>query len=117
MSSPGRTLIDTELLISSDSVEVSVRVLWSLICGDQRSGLAYDNLVSQVLRFLSTAIRPRNCRGIFENRETINSLVEGVVVPNVSLRTHGVEQFEDDPLEYVHLDLSFAGASSAAVGG
>ena len=98
-------------------MEAFVRTLWSLLSGDQRSGLAYDNLVSQALRFLSTAIRSGNYRGIFENRETINGLVEGVVVPNVSLRTHEVEQFEDDPLEYVRLDLSFASASSAAVAG
>ena len=98
-------------------MEVFVRVLWSLISGDQRSGLAYSNLASQALRFLDTVIRSGNYRGIFENRETISSLVEGVVVPNVSLRTHEVEQFEDDPLEYVRLDLSVASASSAVVAG
>ena len=45
------------------------------------------------------------------------SLVEDVVVLNVSLRAHEVVQFEDDPLEYVRLDLSFASASSAGVAG
>ncbi|KAL5508773.1 hypothetical protein ACEPAG_4752 [Sanghuangporus baumii] len=35
--------------------------------------------------------------------------------PNVSLGTHEVEQFEDDPLECVRLDLTFASASSAAI--
>ncbi|KAL5508780.1 hypothetical protein ACEPAG_4759 [Sanghuangporus baumii] len=83
----------------------------------RRSGVAYDGLVSQSHRFLSTAIRSGNYRGIFESRETVDGLVEGVVVPNVSLRTHEVEQFEDDPLEYVRLDLSFASASSAAIAG
>ena len=73
--------------------------------------------MSQALRFSSTAIRPGNYRRIFENRETINSLVEGVVAPSISLRIHEVEQFEDDPLEYVRFDLSFASASSATVAG
>ena len=73
--------------------------------------------MSQVLRFLSTAIRPRNYRGIFENRETINSLVEGVVVPRISPRIHDVERCEGGPLEYARLDLSFASARSAAVAG
>ena len=36
---------------------------------------------------------------------------------NISRRTHKVEQFEDDPLEYVHLDLSFSSVDSAAVVG
>ncbi|KAL5498046.1 CSE1_1 [Sanghuangporus vaninii] len=106
-----------ELLISSNSVEAFVRALWGLLSGGQRSGVAYDGLVSQSLRFLSTAIRSGNYRAIFESRETIDGLVEGVVVPNVSLRTHEVEQFEDDPLEYVRLDLTFASASSAAIAG
>ncbi len=39
-------------------------------------------------------------------RETISSLVQGVVVPNVALREHDVEQFEDDPLEFIRLDLA-----------
>jgi len=28
------------------------------------------------------------------------------VVPNVALREHDVEQFEDDPLEFIRLDLA-----------
>ncbi|KAL5512098.1 hypothetical protein ACEPAG_3619 [Sanghuangporus baumii] len=72
-------------------------------------------LVSQSLRFLSTAVCSGNYREIFESRETIDDLVEGVVVRNVSLGTHEVVQFEDDALEYVHLDLTFASASSAAI--
>ncbi|KAH8112452.1 Cse1-domain-containing protein [Phellopilus nigrolimitatus] len=103
-----------ELLISSSSVESFVRALWTLLGGGQRSGVAYDGLVSQSLRFLSTAIRSGNYRGIFESKETISGLVEGVVVPNVTLREHEVEQFEDDPLEYVRVDLSFASASAAS---
>ena len=92
-------------------------LFWSLLSGDQRSGLTDYNLVSQALRFLSTAIRSGNYLGIFENRETINSLVEGVVVPNVPLTAHEIEQFEAHPLEYVRLDLSFSSAGSAAVAG
>lgn len=106
-----------ELLTSSSSVESFMRALWTLLGGGQRSGIAFDGLVSQSLRFLSTAIRSGNYRAIFESRETINGLVEGVVVPNVTLREHEVEQFEDDPLEYVRLDLTFASASSATVAG
>ena len=35
-----------------------------------------------------------------------------MVVPNVGLREHEIEQFEDDPLEYIRLDLAI-GSSSA----
>lgn len=106
-----------ELLTSSGSVQVFMTALWTLFGNGQRSGLAYDGLVSQSLRFLSAAIRSGNYNGIFENVGTVQSLVQGIVVPNVTLRDHEVEQFEDDPLEYVRLDLSFAGASAAASSG
>lgn len=106
-----------ELLTSSESVQAFVTALWELLGNGQRNGLAYDGLVSQSLRFLSAAIRSGNYRGIFENTNTIQGLIQGVVVPNVTLREYEVEQFEDDPLEYVRLDLSFASASAAASSG
>lgn len=34
--------------------------------------------------------------------------MQGVVVPNVALREHEVEQFEDDPLEYIRMDLALS---------
>lgn len=94
-----------ELLTSSSSVETYVRALWELLGGGSRIGVSYDGvrllcvllsshphffmrpqLVSQSLRFLSTAIRSGNYKQIFEAKETIAGLVEGVVVPNVGLR-------------------------------
>jgi exportin-2 (importin alpha re-exporter) len=69
--------------------------------------------VSQALKFLSTAIRTGYYKQLFSSKETISSLVQGVVVPNALLREHDVEQFEDDPLEYVRLDLSPTGSDAA----
>lgn len=42
--------------------------------------------------------------------------MEHVVVPNVSLRTHELELFEDDPLEYIRLDLSLPLSASGSSG-
>ena len=67
--------------------------------------------LSQSSRFISTAIRSGYYKSLFSSRETTSSLVQGVVVPNVALREHDVEQFEDDPLEYVRLDLSLPSSS------
>lgn len=38
--------------------------------------------------------------------------MQGVVVPNVALREHDIEQFEDDPLEFIRLDLSLSSAGT-----
>ncbi len=63
-------------------------------------------VVSQALRFVSSAIRSGHYQSLFAADNIISSLVEGVVIPNVALREHDVEQFEDDPLEFIRLDLA-----------
>lgn len=68
--------------------------------------------MSQSLRFISSAIRTGYYRELFSAQDTIPSLVQGVVVPNVTLREHDVEQFEDDPLEFIRLDLAVASTGS-----
>lgn len=69
-------------------------------------------MVSQSLRFISTAIRTGYYKELFSSRDTISTLVQGVVIPNVSLRELDVEQFEDDPLEFIRLDLSLSAAGT-----
>jgi exportin-2 (importin alpha re-exporter) len=69
---------------------------------------------------------------LFGSRDTISNLVQGVVVPNVSLRgekyppffflftsliwnkEHDVEQFEDDPLEFIRRDLTVTSSADVA---
>ncbi|KAF8063522.1 CAS/CSE protein [Lyophyllum atratum] len=101
-------------LQNSPSVESLVQAVWALIGSNKLPGLADDSLVSQSLRFISTAIRSGYYKPLFSSRETISSLVQGVVVPNVALREHDVEQFEDDPLEFIRLDLSLSSAGTDA---
>jgi hypothetical protein len=50
-----------------------------------------QQLVSQSLRFISTAIRSGAYRDIFEAHDTIRGLIAGVVVPNLALRMRDVE--------------------------
>ncbi|KAL4253719.1 XPO2/CSE1 family protein [Abortiporus biennis] len=104
-----------ETLQSVASVPAIVRGVWELVGSGARSSVADDALVSQSLRFLSTAIRSGYYKDLFGSEETISTLVQGVVVPNVALREHDIEQFEDDPLEYIRLDLSIP-SSSAGLG-
>ena len=70
--------------------------------------IGYLQLVAQALNFISTAIHSGYYKSLFSSRETIKAIVEGVVLPNVSLREHEVEQFEDDPLEYIQVDLALS---------
>ncbi|OSC99927.1 Cse1-domain-containing protein [Trametes coccinea BRFM310] len=95
-----------ETLQASASVEAFVRAIWDLVGGGKRPSVADDGLVSQSLRFIGSAIRTGYYKQLFSSKETISGLVQGVVVPNVALREHELEQFEDDPLEYIRLDLA-----------
>ena len=74
--------------------------------------MANSQLVSQSLRFISTAIRSGAYRGIFETPDTVEGLIAGVVVPNLMLRTRDVEAFEDTPLEYVRGELQVSEIST-----
>ncbi|KAG6868898.1 hypothetical protein C0993_008196 [Termitomyces sp. T159_Od127] len=101
-------ILEIAELQQSPAVESFVQSVWNLIGSNQLPGIADDNLVSQSLRFISTAIRSGQWKTLFSARETISSLGQGVVVPNVALREHDVEQFEDDPLEFIRLDLALS---------
>lgn len=90
----------------------------SVVSTNPNSPIHGTQLVSQALRFISTAIRSGYYKSLFSSHEVISSLVQGVVVPNVSLRTHDIEQFEDDPLEFIRLDLALpSGGSVGGAGG
>ncbi|KAI0077557.1 Cse1-domain-containing protein [Panus rudis PR-1116 ss-1] len=106
-----------ETLQGSGTVEALVQKIWALIEGGKLPGQADDGLVSQALRFISTAIRSGHYKELFGSRDTIASLVQGVVIPNVTIREHEIEQFEDDPLEYIRLDLSLPASASGLAPG
>ncbi|KAK0485031.1 CAS/CSE protein [Armillaria novae-zelandiae] len=101
-----------EQLQQSGAVQTLVQDVWSLVGSNQLPNISDDHLVSQALRFISTAIRSGHYQSLFSSPNIVSSLVEGVVVPNTSLREHDVEQFEDDPLEYIRLDLSLSSAGT-----
>ncbi|KAI0321195.1 Cse1-domain-containing protein [Amylostereum chailletii] len=94
-----------EVLQRSQSVEAFVRAVWELVGGGKQLGIAYDQLVSQALRFISTAIRAGPYKDLFSSRDTISGLIQGVVVPNVGVREQDLEAFEDSPLEFVRGDM------------
>ncbi|KAI0029192.1 importin alpha re-exporter [Vararia minispora EC-137] len=97
-----------EMLARTHSVEAFVRAVWELVGGGTQRGVAYDPLITQSLRFISTAIRAGPYRDLFAAHDTVASLVAGVVLPNIALREHDVEQFEDAPLEFVRSDLAIS---------
>ncbi|KAI6026014.1 CAS/CSE protein [Pisolithus marmoratus] len=101
-------------LARSPAIESFVQGVWGLVGSNKLPNVANDQLVSQALRFVSSAIRSGFYKSLFSSKEIISSLVQGVVVPNVGLRDHEMEQFEDDPLEFIRLDLALPSGSGGA---
>ncbi|KAH8833705.1 Cse1-domain-containing protein [Flagelloscypha sp. PMI_526] len=104
----------SETLQQSPTVEAFVQEIWGLVGDNRLPGIGDDQLVSHALRLLSTAVRSGYYKQLFSSKETIASIVQGVIVPNVMLREHDAEQFEDDPLEYVRLDLAVSATGTDA---
>ncbi|KAG9239373.1 CAS/CSE protein [Amylocarpus encephaloides] len=65
----------------------------------------YDILVSKALHFLTAVASIGSHAQNFNNGEILGQVVDKVILPNVSLRESDVEQFEDEPIEYIRRDL------------
>lgn len=65
----------------------------------------YDNLVSKALHFLTAIAGVDRHAQNFNDENVLNQVVEKVVLPNVALRELDIEQFEDEPIEFIRRDL------------
>ncbi|KAH6655266.1 chromosome segregation protein [Truncatella angustata] len=77
---------------------------WNLLSslGPQQK---YDNLVSRALQFLTAIAGQDRHAQNFNDENVLKQIVEGVVLPNVALRESDIEQFEDEPIEFIRRDL------------
>lgn len=101
-----------------------VRAVWEVI-GASTLAVREDTTVSQAIKFLSITVKTGLHTQLFSQQETLELLIERIVLPNMLLRgeslflvikgpqlthrrvvDHEIEQFEDDPLEYIRRDLS-----------
>lgn len=72
----------------------------------------YDILVSKALHFLTAVASINTHAQSFDNDDTLGQVVEKVILPNVSLRESDIEQFEDEPIEYIRRDLEGSDADT-----
>ncbi|KAF8466116.1 Cse1-domain-containing protein [Gautieria morchelliformis] len=83
----------------ASSIGPFVQAVWALVGDGKCPAVADDTLSGQVYSAISSVAWTQ-------------SLVNGAVVPNVELRDHETEQFEDDPLKYIRIDLSIPSVST-----
>ncbi|KAI5639206.1 cse1 domain-containing protein [Phthorimaea operculella] len=65
----------------------------------------YDALVANALTFLAKVAEKTSYKSLFEDPNTLSSICEKVVIPNMEFRESDMELFEDNPEEYVRRDI------------
>ncbi|WVO15440.1 hypothetical protein L204_103098 [Cryptococcus depauperatus] len=68
-------------------------------------GTHEDVLVSRALQFPSVVVKMENHRAMFAAPETLTAFCEKIILPNMAIRKHEEETFEDDTMEYIRRDL------------
>lgn len=74
--------------------------------------MKFDILVSKALHFLTAVASLDKHAETFNNDTVLGEVVEKVILPNVSLREADIEQFEDEPIEYIRRDLEGSDADT-----
>ena len=72
----------------------------------------FDILVSKALHFLTAVASIDKHAQNFNNKEVLGQVVEKVILPNIGLRESDIEQFEDEPIEYIRRDLEGSDADT-----
>lgn len=81
-----------------------VTAVWHLLV-NTGAQVKYDLLVSNAIQFLATVADRQHYKHLFEDQNTLTSICEKVIVPNIEVRPADEEQFEDNPEEYIRRDI------------
>ncbi|KAG8688800.1 importin-alpha export receptor [Ceratobasidium sp. 423] len=92
-----------------------VQAVWEMV-GRMGPEVREDGVFAQSVRFLSVTVKSGLHTQLFSQDSTLQGLFTRIVLPSVPLREHEIEQFEDDPLEYIRRDLGSGSAASAGSG-
>ena len=88
----------------SDYLERFVTSVWGLLVTTSLE-TKYDSLVSNAIQFITAVVYRPQYRALFENDESLKSICEKIVIPNLFLRDVDIETFEDNPEEYIRKDI------------
>uniref|UniRef100_A0AAR2IME0 Exportin-2 n=1 Tax=Pygocentrus nattereri TaxID=42514 RepID=A0AAR2IME0_PYGNA len=81
-----------------------VTAIWNLLVTTGQE-VKYDLLVSNAIQFLASVCERPHYKHLFEDQNTLTSICEKVIVPNMEFRSADEEAFEDNSEEYIIRDL------------
>jgi len=79
-------------------------LVWNLVLGIS-SYSKHDILATTCIKFLSSLIEKLMHKKLFQEEGTLRQIVSKIVIPNLMIREIDVEQFEDDPQEFIIGDI------------
>uniref|UniRef100_A0A8C5W3R3 Exportin-2 n=1 Tax=Microcebus murinus TaxID=30608 RepID=A0A8C5W3R3_MICMU len=86
-----------------DNMETWMDNFHTLLTLDNK--LLQTDLVSNAIQFLASVCERPHYKNLFEDQNTLTSICEKVIVPNMEFRAADEEAFEDNSEEYIRRDL------------
>ncbi|KAF0990515.1 hypothetical protein HZS_5590 [Henneguya salminicola] len=81
-----------------------IETVWQLSVTSFRED-TLDELVSECINFMRVAFSKTSMATLFEQKDSLINLCTHIIVPNIMVQPHDEERFEDDPDDYVRLEL------------
>ena len=75
-----------------------------------------EKLQTAMLRLIATVAKQERHKGLFESEEVLNSIIQKLVLPNLTITEDELELFEDEPNEFMRRDaMGDEGKRGAAI--
>ncbi|KAL3910033.1 MAG: hypothetical protein SGILL_007850, partial [Bacillariaceae sp.] len=98
---------DEEVFALTDDVSTFTGLVWKLLLGTSKAE-KYDQLVVVSMKYLSILLSRQNYSKLFNKEDTLQQIVSNIVIPNMMLRESDVHNFDDNPQEFIMIELEGA---------
>lgn len=86
-------------------------LVWNLLLGIT-SYPKHDVLATTSIRFLTSLIEKRMHQDLFKDEATLRQIIGKIVIPNLMFRESDEEKFEDDPRDYILMEVEGSDSES-----
>lgn len=82
----------------------AIGTVWQLLVETDHR-IRFDTLVNSALGFLSAVSEKERYSEVFNQLNVLEAICENVIIKNLELRREDMEQFEDEPFDYLKRDI------------
>ena len=96
-----------EEIFSNEYVQQFTTLVWQLLLRTTKAA-KYDQLAVVSMKYLSILLSRQNYSYLFSAENTLQQIVVNIVIPNLMLRESDMENFQDNPQEFIMIELEGA---------